>query len=186
MPASLEDDVRRVTAEAIDVRECDLDALVAREVDACDTSHDFLLTLTLLVTRVGADDANDALALDDLALGADGFDGCSYLHDLFSRAAYRDSIEGRVSTQGPSFRDRDRVLEVCGHRAIFGHGRPVIVENLYLRGPGVYHGFDGDDKAGFHAFPAHLACPQVRDLRVLVHLPAGPVADELAHDRIAA
>src|SRR4026208_1363226 len=48
--------------------------------------------------------------------------------------------------------DRDRVLEVRGHRAIFGHGSPVIVENLYLRGPGVYHGFNGDDKTGFHTF----------------------------------
>ena len=84
-----------------------------------------------------------------------------------------------MRTQGPSSSDRDRVLEVCGHRAIFGHGRPVIVENLYVRGPGVYHGFDGDDKAAFDAFPvAWLA--EVRDLRVLVHLPAGPVTDELA------
>src|SRR5215475_7063565 len=55
---------------------------------------------------------------------------------------------------GSFIRDRDRVLEVRGHRAIFGHGGPVIVENLYLRGPGVYHGFDCDDKTGFHAFSA--------------------------------
>jgi hypothetical protein len=71
-----------VTTEPEDVRECDLDALVTREVDACDTCHDFLLTLTLLVTRVAADDPDDALALDDLALGTDGFDRCAYLHDL--------------------------------------------------------------------------------------------------------
>jgi len=71
-----------VTAEAVDVRECDLDALVAREVDACDACHDFLLTLTLLVAGVAANDANDALALDDLALGTNRFDGCSYLHDF--------------------------------------------------------------------------------------------------------
>jgi hypothetical protein len=44
----------------------------------------FLLTLALLVTSVGADDADDALALDDLALRADGFDAGSNLHDFFS------------------------------------------------------------------------------------------------------
>src|SRR6476661_5773573 len=49
-----EHDIRRVAADAVDVRECDLDALVAREVDACDASH--WLTLTLLVARVAADD----------------------------------------------------------------------------------------------------------------------------------
>jgi hypothetical protein len=75
-----------VTAEAIDVRECDLDALVAREVDAGDASHDFVgpLTLALLVARVAADDADDALALDDLALGANRFDGCSNFHGLLA------------------------------------------------------------------------------------------------------
>ena len=61
-------------ADSVDVLKCDLDALVTREVDACDTCHDFLLTLTLLVLRVAADDANDALALDDFALHANGFD----------------------------------------------------------------------------------------------------------------
>jgi len=63
-----------VTAEAVDVRESDFNALVTRKVDACDTCHDFLLTLTLLVLRVAADDSNDALALDDFALHANGFD----------------------------------------------------------------------------------------------------------------
>jgi hypothetical protein len=40
----------------------------------------FPLTLALLVARVATDDANDALALDDLALDADRFDGCSDFH----------------------------------------------------------------------------------------------------------
>src|SRR5262245_9101179 len=64
--------------------------------------------------------------------------------------------------------DRDRVLEVRRHRAIFGHGRPVIVENLYLRGPGIYHGLDGNDKTGFHAFAA-AGLAEIRHLRVLMH-----------------
>jgi hypothetical protein len=78
----IEDDVRRLAAEAINVRESDLDALVTWEVDACDASHDCSLTLALLVARVAADDANDALALDDFALHADWFDGCSDFHWL--------------------------------------------------------------------------------------------------------
>jgi hypothetical protein len=74
-----------VAAEAVDVRECDLDALVAREVDACNASHDvFPLTLALLVLAVHADHANNALALDGLALDADRFDGGSYFHGSFT------------------------------------------------------------------------------------------------------
>ena len=37
-------------------------------------------TLALFVARVDTNDANDALALDDLALGADRFDRGSDLH----------------------------------------------------------------------------------------------------------
>jgi hypothetical protein len=44
----------------------------------------FLLTLALLVASVGADDADDALALDDFALGANGLDAGANLHDFFS------------------------------------------------------------------------------------------------------
>jgi hypothetical protein len=46
---------------------------------------DYLLTLALLVARVGADDADNTLALDDLALGADGFDRSSNFHGSFSK-----------------------------------------------------------------------------------------------------
>src|SRR5947207_11930165 len=86
---------------------------------------------------------------------------------------------------GPLFRDRDRVLEVRGHRAIFGHGRPLIVENLYVRGPGVYHGFHCDDKALLESLAA-AGEAEVRDLWVLVHLPSGAVADELPDHRVPA
>jgi hypothetical protein len=71
-----------MTTETIDIGECDLDALVTREVDASNTSHD--LSLPLLVLGLGADHANDALTLDHLALRADRFDGCSYLHNVLS------------------------------------------------------------------------------------------------------
>src|SRR6185436_299728 len=63
----LEDVLRLHLADAVDVRESDFHALVAREVDASQTSH---LTLPLLVTRVRADDEHDALAPHHLALVA--------------------------------------------------------------------------------------------------------------------
>jgi hypothetical protein len=43
------------------------------------------LTLALLVARVVADDADDALALDDLALRADGLDAGANFHGVGSR-----------------------------------------------------------------------------------------------------
>src|ERR1043165_4378097 len=91
---------------------------------------------------------------------------------------------GRRAGENPGtlIEDRDRVLEVRGHRAIFGHSRPVVIQLLYVRGPGVYHGFDGDDKPRFHAF-AIVGLPEIRDLRILVHLAAGSVTDELPDDR---
>jgi hypothetical protein len=42
------------------------------------------LALALLVLGVFADDANDAAAVDDLALVADRFYGCSDLHKILS------------------------------------------------------------------------------------------------------
>jgi hypothetical protein len=43
------------------------------------------LALTLFVTRIAAaDDANDAIAANNLAVAADLFDGSSDFHDLFS------------------------------------------------------------------------------------------------------
>src|SRR5262249_43887678 len=62
-----------------DVRECDLHALVAWEVDARDTSH---LTLPLLVLRVVADDAHDTLALHHFAAVTNLFYRRANLHDL--------------------------------------------------------------------------------------------------------
>ena len=38
------------------------------------------LTLTLLVTRIFADYAHDALAFDYLAIAADTFNRCQYFH----------------------------------------------------------------------------------------------------------
>jgi len=76
------------------------------------------------------------------------------------------------------------MLEVRGHRAIFGYSRPLIIQFLYVRGPGVYHGFNCDDKTRFHAF-AIVWFAKIVDLRILVHLATGAVADELVNHRKA-
>jgi hypothetical protein len=44
-------------------------------------SVEALSALALLMPGVGAQDAHDALALDDLALGADGLDRRANFHD---------------------------------------------------------------------------------------------------------
>src|SRR6185437_10769021 len=62
----LEHHVGGRAADAVDVGEADLDALLARDVDACDPSH--RLPLPLLVPRVGADDQHVAVPADHAAL----------------------------------------------------------------------------------------------------------------------
>src|SRR5262249_47675300 len=68
---------RRGLANPVNVGERDLDALVARKVDAGDASH---LTLPLLVLGVLADDAHDALPAHHLALRTDLFDRSPDFH----------------------------------------------------------------------------------------------------------
>jgi hypothetical protein len=80
---ALADLERERLAHAVEVGERIPDVLVTRKVDACDTSHVTIisertpaafLALPLLVARVLANDADDALAPDDLALVANLFD----------------------------------------------------------------------------------------------------------------
>src|SRR5262249_23312177 len=66
-------------ADPVDVRERNLHPLVAREVDACDTSHGLALPL-LVLGVVRADHAHDALAPDDLALVTNLLDRRSHFH----------------------------------------------------------------------------------------------------------
>ena len=70
-------------ADAVNVGQTDLDALLAREIDTANTGQRSLLslTLTLLVARVLANDEHLAMAPDDLALVAHLLDGRTYLHD---------------------------------------------------------------------------------------------------------
>ena len=52
-----------------------------------------LLALPLLVARIGANDAHDTLAPDDLAVPADFFYRCSYFH-FVSPAGLADCFTG--------------------------------------------------------------------------------------------
>src|SRR5262245_5868334 len=74
------DAARGRAADAVDVAQRDVDALVARDVDSGDACHVFLLALPMLVLRDLADDADDAIALDDLALVAALLHGSSDPH----------------------------------------------------------------------------------------------------------
>ena len=69
------------TADAINGSETDFGMLLRRNINTGDTSHLFTsLALTLLVTRVRADHAHHAFALNDLALAAHLFDRSVNLH----------------------------------------------------------------------------------------------------------
>lgn len=82
-------------ADTEDISECDVHALLAREVNACNTSHCGLprwccgegggLALTLFMARVVADDANNAFATDHFAFVADLFDRRADLHGELRR-----------------------------------------------------------------------------------------------------
>src|SRR4029079_6907515 len=58
-----EDVARPLAADAVDIREPDLDALGAREIIACNTRH--RLSLPLLVLCVRADHSHHSAAADD-------------------------------------------------------------------------------------------------------------------------
>src|SRR5947208_1225461 len=69
--------------DPVDVLDRDLAALVARQVHSGNACHTWLscsLALALLVARILADDAHDALAPHDLAMLAPNLDGRSHLH----------------------------------------------------------------------------------------------------------
>lgn len=74
-------------SDAVDRRQCNDDVLVNRNIDSCYACHvtvPFELTLTLLVSRVGANHPNHPVATDDLAVPAHLLDRCSYFHQLVS------------------------------------------------------------------------------------------------------
>ena len=69
-------------ADAVDITQSDVDAFVRRDFYTNDTCHS-RLTLTLLVTAVAANDADDALASHDFAIFAELLNGCANFHFRF-------------------------------------------------------------------------------------------------------
>jgi hypothetical protein len=81
----LEDGPRCRAADPEDVRQTDLDALLTRQIDTRNASHDNSprvgLALTLLMARILlADDANHTAPPDDLAVLADRLHARANLH----------------------------------------------------------------------------------------------------------
>src|SRR5581483_8001247 len=107
-PGLGEDALRGRQTDPEDVRETDLDALVARQIDAGDASH---LSLNLLVLGVdAADHANASFAADVLARIADALDGGSNFHNrVFSggRGAAERSIRPLSLRRGDTGRRPD-------------------------------------------------------------------------------
>src|SRR6185437_8555194 len=66
-------------ADAVDVRQPDLEPLLIREIDSGDACH-WGLPLPLLVTRIRADDHGRAVPLDHAAALAHGLDGRTDFH----------------------------------------------------------------------------------------------------------
>src|SRR5438552_14834443 len=61
-------------SDAIDITQRDFDAFIGGDIDSENAWHISLLTLTLFVAGVGADDANDSFATHNLAVLAKSFD----------------------------------------------------------------------------------------------------------------
>jgi hypothetical protein len=69
--------LRERAAHAVDRGQADDGVLMIWDINPCNTCHSLFLaklTLTLLVTRLDADHADHAFALDDLAVAADPLD----------------------------------------------------------------------------------------------------------------
>jgi hypothetical protein len=68
-------------ADAINVGQADLDPFIRGKSDTCYSCHvDLFLSLSLFVFRIGADDPDDPIPSDDLAVPADLFDRRSDFH----------------------------------------------------------------------------------------------------------
>ena len=73
--------------------------------------------------------------------------------EVVDGAAREAGFRGGRSSLGASEHERtlvedgDRVFEVSGDAAVLGDDCPLVVEYLDVRSAGIYHRFDGDDKA---------------------------------------
>src|SRR3954469_23885444 len=88
---------------------------------------------------------------------------------------------GHRQDLGSGLHDRDRVLEVRGHRSIRRHDRPVVVVDPSREPAEGEHRLDRGTEPRLK-LPPWPAGPVVRDLGLLVHRRADAVADELPDD----
>src|SRR5262249_9632156 len=94
---------RRRPADAVDVLQRHLAPLLSRKIHARHSCHRSLLALSLLVTRVLADDADHAVAPHDLAVLAARLHARSHFHRAFVLAYLnRYVIRPRVRSYGDS------------------------------------------------------------------------------------
>src|SRR5690242_5906271 len=103
-----------------------------------------------------ADDADDALALDYLALHTDLLHRCTNLHSslplkTYCRSLFLDLRKYERTVIG----DRHRVLEVGREPAVAGDRRPTVLQNLYVVTFFVDHRLDGKHHADLE--PGSLA-----------------------------
>src|SRR5215218_6774803 len=78
--------------------------------------------------------------------------------------------------------DGDRELEMRGEGAVRGVNGPVVVAQAHVRAARIDHGLDREDHPRLElGSPPGVAV--VRDLRVLVHVAAYPMAHQRADDR---
>src|SRR5216117_995204 len=96
-----------------------------------------------------------------------------------SDADFREREDARTV-----FGHRDRVLEVACKRVVARVDRPAVVAREDAGLAGGDHRLDREGHPGREERAA-AGLSEVRDLRLLVHRPPDPVADELADDREA-
>src|SRR4029453_15939375 len=105
------------------------------------------------------------------------------------RVAYQNGRDAanwesrRRQDLGTLLRDGDRVLEMGRQRAVTGHDGPAVGLHLDLVAAECEHRLDRQADPRLELHPAD-AGPVVGDLRLLVHLGADSVADELSDDAV--
>ena len=104
-------------------------------------------------------------------------------------AAGTTRSERRVLERGQDLRavlgDGDGVLEVGRQGAVDGSHRPVVLEEVRPKIAQGQHRLDGQAQTGLE-LAALATGAVVGDLRLLVHLGADAMTDELADDAVAA
>ena len=81
----------------------------------------------------------------------------------------------------PPIRDGDRMLEMSGETPVSGYDRPTVREDLRLARPRYDHRLDGDHQT--RSKPDTLMRgPIIGHDRVLMKVPADPVADVFSND----